>query len=101
MTTPPDLPVPGQLPIGADARAEWLARAEQIEAERDRLADALRRHTMTTVEKVADAYRRHEATGVELTSAVKLARAAGASWETIGAAVGLSRQAAHSRWADQ
>ncbi|MHA6806309.1 hypothetical protein [Salinifilum ghardaiensis] len=37
-------------------------------------------------------------TRVELDAAVAAARAAGASWTAIGAAAGLSRQAAHERW---
>ncbi len=34
----------------------------------------------------------------DLTQAVVQARRAGASWATIGQAIGISRQAAHERW---
>jgi hypothetical protein len=37
----------------------------------------------------------------QLTAAVRAARHAGASWTQIGAAVGLTRQAAQQRWADR
>ncbi|WP_405180965.1 hypothetical protein OG225_07175 [Nocardia sp. NBC_01377] len=36
---------------------------------------------------------------IRLTDAVREARAAGASWEAIGTAAGMSRQSAHERWA--
>lgn len=40
---------------------------------------------------------RHQAK-VELELAVKSARSAGATWEQIGSACGITRQAAHDRW---
>ena len=43
-------------------------------------------------------HRAHEETGVLLRSAVSSARAAGCSWEAIGTALGMSRQAAQQRF---
>jgi hypothetical protein len=47
---------------------------------------------------VHDTARRLEAARAELDTAVIDARAAGTSWERIGAAAGISRQSAHERW---
>lgn len=41
----------------------------------------------------------HADAGRRLNEAVATARAGGASWATIGAAVGITRQSAHERWA--
>jgi hypothetical protein len=43
-------------------------------------------------------HRAHEEAGRLLRSAVSSARAAGWSWEAIGSALGMSRQAAQQRW---
>ena len=101
MTTPAHQPghTPGQLDLAAGERELYAARLEQIEAERNRLASQMAEHTVRAVSGVADAWTRHQGTGAALNDAVRAARAAGATWEDIGRAVGISRQAAHTRWA--
>lgn len=53
-----------------------------------------------TIEDVEEAAARHAATGRALDEAVAAARAAGASWNDVGRAAGMSRQSAHVRWRD-
>lgn len=52
--------------------------------------------TLTAVRLEAQAL---EAAQVRLNAAVSAARQSGASWADIGAAVGITRQSAHERWA--
>jgi len=99
MTTPPH--TPGQLDLTDTERADYAARLEMVEAERARLVGAMVEHTTRALQDVAQAVARHAALGRELDDAVRFARKAGASWEAIGQAAGMSRQAAHSRWSDQ
>lgn len=48
--------------------------------------------------RVQHARKQFAAIEQELANAVAIARAAGASWDAIGRAVGISRQSAHERW---
>ncbi|MDR6639599.1 MULTISPECIES: hypothetical protein [Paenarthrobacter] len=50
---------------------------------------------------VEAAAREHRQAGHRLDKTVAAAKAAGASWTDIGRAAGISRQAAHERWADK
>jgi len=98
VTTPP-APIPGQLHLTAGEREEFAARLELLEAERDRLARQMTEHTVRAVSDVATAVEHHRLTAAAVDDAVRAARAAGASWEQIGAAAGITRQSAHARWA--
>ena len=64
---------------------EWLVHIAPFEA-------------ILGVEAAARAHRR---AGHRLDKAVAAAKAAAASWTDIGRAAGISRQAAHERWADK
>lgn len=50
---------------------------------------------------VEAAAKEHRQAGHRLDKTVAAAKAAGASWTDIGRAAGISRQAAHERWADK
>ena len=50
---------------------------------------------------VEAAAKEHRQAGHRLDKTVEAAKAAGASWADIGRAAGISRQAAHERWADK
>jgi hypothetical protein len=55
---------------------------------------------VTLVADVRAAARGYARAGERLTASVAAAKAAGATWADIGAAVGITRQAAHERWKD-
>lgn len=75
-----------------DAEVERVrAEAEALDAERDRGRAA----AVAALRRAATA---RDLAAAELAAAVKLARAAGVTWAAIGAALGMSRQAAHERW---
>lgn len=76
----------------ADRFAALAERLEPAEAEADNLED-LRR-----IATASDAIQAGEA---ELREAVALARAHGRSWNQIGIALGVSRQAARQRFAER
>ncbi|MGO4591029.1 hypothetical protein [Paenarthrobacter sp. 2TAF44] len=50
---------------------------------------------------VEAAAKEHRQAGHRLDKTVAASNAAGASWADIGRAAGISRQAAHERWADK
>ncbi|TQS88622.1 hypothetical protein EU811_20990 [Arthrobacter sp. TS-15] len=66
-------------------QAEWLVHIAPSEA----------------ILGVEAAAREHRQAGHRLDKTVAAAKAAGASWTDIGRAAGISRQAAHERWADK
>jgi hypothetical protein len=53
---------------------------------------------VTLVADVRAAAREYAKAGERLTASVAAAKVAGATWAEIGAAVGITRQAAHERW---
>ncbi|GAB2745471.1 hypothetical protein GCM10027174_19260 [Salinifilum aidingensis] len=72
------------------------------EALEESAATAWRGHVHTVLPALAvyETATRATADRAELDAAVTRARAAGASWNTIGTATGMSRRAAHERWGD-
>jgi hypothetical protein len=70
----------------------------QIREDRERLEADLAEKIAAKVDAVAEAARAYGGAGQALEDAVAAARAYGASWTDIGAAVGLTRQAAYQRW---
>jgi hypothetical protein len=72
-------------PVDDAISDEWLAHVAPI----------------GTVSGVKAAAREYIQAGQRLDKAVGAAKAAGATWADIGGAVGITRQAAHERWADK
>lgn len=108
MTQPPDRPdlravpyAPGQLDIsGRDlSPAELAAADEAFRAELDRIRAARTEYAVRAVSRVATAVANFDAAAAELDAAVADARNAGATWEQIGRAAGMTRQSAWERWA--
>lgn len=62
------------------------------------LAGLGRRAADGDTEPLVQLYRLGREIDVQLSAGVVAARAAGASWTTIGAELGMSRQAARQRW---
>lgn len=69
--------------VEAAVHEEWAAHAQ----------------VYAVVAGVSDAAAQSRAAAARLDAAVAQARQAGASWETIGRGAGITRQAAHERWA--
>lgn len=70
------------------------AESERLDAEKEQRREAARR-------TLADRARRATLASAELAAAVKAARAAGVTWAAIGEELGITRQAAHDRWANR
>lgn len=104
MTEPTDNPPPhvlGQLDLSDRelSPAELAAADEAFSAELDRIRQARVNYTTRALELVRAAAAADALTGSELDKAVANARAAGATWQQIGDAVGMARQSAWKRWA--
>lgn len=87
--------VPGQLELIPDNLEAELAR---ITAEQDRLRALKAEHTLRAVSRVVAATENAAAARAALDDAVADARAAGATWEQVGRAAGMTRQSARERW---
>jgi hypothetical protein len=94
--------VPGQLHLADVPDGEELERRlAELREQRDAVESALMEHTYRALSTVATAAARASDAGEQLDAAVAAARGAGATWEQIGRAVGITRQTAHARWADR
>jgi hypothetical protein len=90
--------VPGQLPLIPDT-ADLHEELARLDAEARRLRELRAEHTYRALDRIVAAAKAQTDAGAELDAAVADARAAGATWEQIGKALGMSRQSAHERWA--
>jgi hypothetical protein len=98
MTTNPDSPrpTPGQLDLdGATLDAELA----ELAAAADDLARRRTEHQTRALDRIVAAAEAYAGAGYRLDNAVAEARAAGATWEQIGRAAGITRQSAWQRWA--
>jgi hypothetical protein len=75
------------------------AEMQLLRAERAHIEEQLRSRAVTAVDVVAETAAALGRMSNALDDAVHAARAAGASWQQIARAVGISRQAATQRWA--
>lgn len=91
--------VPGQMTLSGEERAELERELAENRAAQARLAAAMQEHTLRAVDRIVHTARAHSTTAAELDAAVRDARSMGATWEQIGRAAGMSRQAAWKRWA--
>lgn len=100
MTTTDDSPehVPGQLGLVPDDVDDEVAA---VRAELQRLQQLREQQTALAVDGVAGSAAAWRAAAAELDVAVVRARAAGATWDEIGAAAGMTRQGAWKRWGDR
>jgi hypothetical protein len=102
--TPHDIPLPADWPEEVDDTIVRLpllpspAEMEEMRDHRHRVEAELTAQARTAVQSVEQAARAFGTASEGLTRAVQAARAAGATWTDIGAAVGISRQAAAERW---
>lgn len=75
--------------------------AEAAGAELARLRQLADEHTAKALHIVRVYAGKARVTGSDLDGSVRVARAAGATWQQIGDAAGLTKQAAHQRWGDR
>jgi hypothetical protein len=95
MTQPPDPHAPVYLggPPGVG-----IAVPADVAAELARLRQLADEHTAKALHVVTVYAGKARVTAADLDAAVQTARAAGATWQQIGDAAGLTKQAAHQRW---
>ena len=95
MTTPPREPDDTivRLPLLPSPAEMTVLRAERAHIE-----EQLRSQAVSAVDAVAECAAALGTASDRLDEAVAHARAAGASWQMIARAVGISRQAATARW---
>lgn len=80
---------------GPGDHTEFMAFTRRI------LRAASRRMSMADPEDLADLVALRAAVDEAIDNAAKSVHAGGSSWTQIGAATGMSRQAAHQRWGRQ
>lgn len=95
MTTPPNGEQLDLVPLDADQQAA------QLRQQLDRLEALKREGRARAVDGVAAATAQAKAWGEKLDQAVAAARSAGATWQQIADAAGMSRPAAWERWANR
>lgn len=79
---------------GGGDHAEFMAFARRI------LRAASKRMSTADPEDLADLVQLRASVDEAIDNAARAVHAGGASWTEIGAALGISRQAARQRWAD-
>lgn len=90
-----DVPMVGQLDLVPDDLERQTAAAA---AELDRLRSLALEHTLRAVDAVRGAAGTLRSAAAELEEAVRLARAAGATWQQVADACGMTKQSAWQRW---
>ena len=88
-------PIPGQLCLVPDDLEQQTAAAA---AELARLEALKLEHTLRAVDGVRRTAGSWRSALAELDQAVHVARAAGATWQQIADAAGMTKQSAHGRW---
>lgn len=98
MTTSDDH-VPGQLDLVLDLVPDDLdTQEDRVRAELDRLTALRMEHTVRAIDAVAGASIAWRRAVSKLDAAVADARSAGATWQQVADAVGMTRQSAWRRW---
>lgn len=91
--------VSGQLDLTGEEYAAHIHRLAELQQEQATAEREIRWHRDRAVSRVREARAYADRGEEELDRAVRDARAAGATWQQIGDAAGMARQAAWKRWA--
>lgn len=88
----------GRLFVASDEDVPYVDELEPFEDLFRRLWRREHVDRLDSLDRIREARRRARAAERDLDEAVAAGRAAGHSWEAIGAATGMARQSAHGRW---
>lgn len=94
----PTADLTGSLRISAADRGDLERELHRVRIERERVEQLIAERTAEALHRLTIAATTYTVAGAELDAAVTEARSYGATWQDVGRAAGMTRQAAWQRW---